>query len=219
MRICIKLRSDGKPVPFNYQPMITGVIHKWIGQNEIHNQTSMYSFSWLSGGRKKGDHLIFDNETSFEFSAYDGEVVKRLIRGIQANPEMNYGLTVSEILLMETPNFTNKQTFYVSSPVLVKRTDEKRKEIHFTYNQLESDAWLTETLKRKLQKAGLDDRNVQVTFDRTYYGAKTKLIYYKSIGNKVNICPIIIEGTPEQIAFAWNVGVGNSTGIGFGSLK
>lgn len=219
MRICIKIQSDGKPVPFNYQPMITGIIHKWIGHNEIHNQTSMYSFSWLSGGRKKGEFLIFDNETSFEFSAHDNEIVKRLIRGIQANPEINYGLKVSEILLMETPNFTNKQTFYVSSPVLVKRTDEKKKEIHFTYDQLESDSWLTETLKRKLQRAGLDDGNVQVSFDRTYSGAKTKLIYYKSIGNKVNVCPVIIDGTPEQIAFAWNVGVGNSTGIGFGSLK
>ncbi|MGN9307593.1 CRISPR-associated endoribonuclease Cas6 [Enterococcus faecium] len=58
-----------------------------------------------------------------------------------------------------------------------------------------------------------------MSFDRTYYAAKTKLVYYKNIGNKTSICPVIIEGTPEQIAFAWNVGVGNSTGIGFGALK
>ena len=28
-----------------------------------------------------------------------------------------------------------------------------------------------------------------------------------------------LKGSPEQIAFAWDVGVGNSTGIGFGALK
>jgi CRISPR/Cas system endoribonuclease Cas6 (RAMP superfamily) len=30
---------------------------------------------------------------------------------------------------------------------------------------------------------------------------------------------VIIKGTPEQLAFAWNVGLGNSTGIGFGALN
>ncbi len=78
---------------------------------------------------------------------------------------------------------------------------------------------LTETLKRKLKIAGLPDDKINVSFQSDYSGAKTKIIYYNNIGNKVNICPVIIEGTPEQIAFAWNVGVGNSTSIGFGALK
>jgi CRISPR/Cas system endoribonuclease Cas6 (RAMP superfamily) len=35
----------------------------------------------------------------------------------------------------------------------------------------------------------------------------------------VNWCPIIIKGKPETKLFAWNVGLGNSTGIGFGAIK
>ena len=83
MRICIRIQSEKKPVPFNIQPIITGAIHKWIGPNEVHNKTSMYSFSWLNGGRKKGDHLIFENETSFEFSAHNNDLIKKMINGIQ----------------------------------------------------------------------------------------------------------------------------------------
>jgi len=218
MRIHIKIKSDNSVVPFNYQPVITGAIHKWIGENEIHDKTSMYSFSWLKGGRKNGDGLIFENETSFEFSAHDNGLIKSVIKGIQNDPTINFGLEVSEIVIQETPSFSNREIFFVSSPVLVKRKENER-EIHFTYDKVESDGLLTETMKTKLMRAGLNADNVQVGFDRNYSGAKTKLVYYKQIGNKTNICPIIIHGTPEQIAFAWNVGVGNSTGIGFGSLK
>ena len=178
----------------------------------------MYSFSWLKGGRKNGDGLIFENETSFEFSAHDNILIKQLIQGIQIDPIINYGLEVSEIVIQETPRFSNRETFFVTSPVLVKRTEEER-DIHFTYDQLETDKLLTDTMKTKLMRAGLDDRNIQLAFDRSYYGAKTKLVYYKNIGNKTSICPVIIEGSPAQIAFAWNVGVGHSTGIGFGALK
>jgi CRISPR-associated endoribonuclease Cas6 len=218
MRICIKIRSNKKPVPFNYQPMMTGTIHKWIGQNAVHDKTSMYSFSWLKGGYKKGNDLIFENGTSFEFSAHDNNMIKIVVEGIQKDPIINYGLEVFEIVILETPKFSNKEFFFVSSPVLVKRT-EKEREMHFTYDQIEADDLLEETMKTKLRRAGLDDSDIHLAFDRTYQGAKTKLVYYKNIGNKANICPVIIKGTPEQIAFAWNVGVGNSTGIGFGALK
>jgi CRISPR-associated endoribonuclease Cas6 len=218
MRLNITIKSENKLVPFNYQQVITGAIHKWIGENEIHDKTSMYSFSWLRGGRKSGDGLIFENETSFDFSAHDSELIKNLIKGIQTNPMIKYGLEVSGIIIQETPKFSNREIFFVGSPVLVKRTEQEH-EIHFTYDQIEADILLTETMKTKLKKAGLDDNGIKLAFDRSYYATKTKLVYYKMIGNKTNICPIIIEGTPEQIEFAWNVGVGNSTGIGFGSLK
>ncbi len=218
MRVYLELRSEKKPVPFNYQPQITGAIHKWIGKNKIHDQTSMYSFSWLQGGRKKGNYLIFENGASFEFNSYDNNLIKSIIHGIQSDPSINFGLEVSEIVLQETPIFTDKEVFHVASPVLVKRKLGE-KEIHYTYDNPESDILLTETLKTKLKKAGLPNDNINLSFQRKYAYAKTKIIYYNKIGNKVNICPIEITGSPEQIGFAWNVGIGNSTGIGFGALK
>jgi CRISPR-associated endoribonuclease Cas6 len=73
-------------------------------------------------------------------------------------------------------------------------------------------------MQRKLALAGLPTDNVKVTFDLTYHQPRTKVVIYKGIGNRANICPVIVEGSPQQVAFAWEVGVGNSTGIGFGAL-
>ena len=41
----------------------------------------------------------------------------------------------------------------------------------------------------------------------------------KGIENRASICPLIIIAKPETIAFTWNVGIGNSTGIGFGAIS
>ncbi|MFK5088289.1 hypothetical protein ACI4A4_27525, partial [Klebsiella pneumoniae] len=98
--------------------------------------------------------LAFDNEASFEFSAYDNNLIKKVIKGIQRDPTLNYGLEVRELMIQETPNFSSKEIFFVASPVLVKRTENER-EIHFTYNQLEADELLTETMKTKLKRAGI----------------------------------------------------------------
>ena len=39
-----------------------------------------------------------------------------------------------------------------------------------------------------------------------------------SLDEAHNRSVVTIAGTPEAVAFAWNVGVGNGTGSGFGSL-
>jgi len=214
----MKLRSRQSQVPFNYQSQLTGAIHKWIGKNDIHDKASLYSFSWLQGGRQVGNHLVFTDGALWVFNSHDPDLIKKLVRGIEMDPSINFGLSVSDILLQETPQFSDKEVFHVSSPVLVKRrTGDKDK--HYTYDDPESDIFLTETLKTKLAIAGIACDNIFVKFQRNYPLARTKIIYYKDIGNKVNLCPVEISGPPEAVAFAWNCGVGNSTGVGFGALK
>lgn len=218
MRIHIQFISNGKRIPFNYQPVLTGALHKWIGRNEIHDDISLYSFSWFMGGDASREGLRFNKEGHFFISSFDGEVLRKIIRGIQSDPLIGYGLTVKEVILQEDPAFQSAATFFCASPILIKRRTAQ-KEIHYTYDNQESDQYLTETLRTKLKKAGLSDKGVTVGFDRNYNAPRTKVIYYNSIGNKANLCPVKITGTPEQIAFAWNVGAGNSTGIGFGALR
>lgn len=219
MRIHLSITPSEEKIPFNYQPMLTGALHKWLGQNDIHSGLSLYSFSWLKGGRPYKSGLQFTKGGRFFISAYDNELLKKIIQGIQNDPAINEKLAVREVLIQETPEFEKGEArFYCASPVLVKRRIHEKEE-HFTYDNPQTNRYLTETLKNKLIKAGLESNNIIVEFDKSYHSPKTKVIYYNKIGNRVNICPVKIKGTPEQLAFAWNVGVGNSTGIGFGSLK
>jgi hypothetical protein len=70
-----------------------------------------------------------------------------------------------------------------------------------------------------MQEAGLEpDNTFDICFDQSYEKKKTKKVNIHTIGNKANVCPIIIKGKPETKLFAWLCGCGNSTGCGCGSI-
>ena len=218
MRLHLITSPTKEIVPFNYQPKLTGSLHKWIGKNYIHNQISLYSFSWLQNGKASNEGVTFNDGARFFISTIDKDLLKTIVEGIQRDPDVCFGLCVKEIIIQEDPVFYNEHIFQYASPILIKRRVENR-DIHYSYKDEESNFLMTETLKNKFKKAGKNEQSIAVSFDINYHNPKTKLIHYNKIGNKVNMCPIKITGTPEQLAFAWNVGVGNSTGIGFGALK
>lgn len=218
MRLYLKLTKNRQVVPFNYQANLVGTLHKWLGQNDFHDKLSLYSMSWLSGNSKvQGNGLSFPNGTDWFISSPNEAFIKAILRGVLEDPNVCFGMSVRDVMIRETPYFESVQRFSVASPVFIKRHIDNR-QIYYFYNQTESNAYLTETLKNKLKKMGLSDVGVVVRFDEEFMKPQIKSMVYKGIRNKASVCPIIVEGTPEQIGFAWEVGVGNSTGIGFGSL-
>ena len=221
MRIYLKTSGSQQVIAYNYQRKLVGCIHKWLGPNKWHDQISLFSLSWLYGKyksvKKKG--LIFDQGAQFFFSCPNPIIIKQLIHGIQESPEMFEGLVVQEVSLVETPSFGEEAYFYVQSPVLIKRTQEQNRIKFYFPEDHEANKLLTETLVNKLKNAGLEDKKINVSFDSNYPKAQKKVSTYNGIDNKASICPIRIQGDPEAVAFAWEVGVGNSTGIGFGALK
>ena len=219
MRLYLKLTRGKKTLPFNYQSYLTGALHKWIGsENELHEGVSLYSFSWLQNVKPDGTGINVTNDSYFFISAYDGALIKRIVSGIIHDPSLCFDIAVTDVEIAEEPTFSHRQSFLVASPVFIKRRFENRIK-HVLYSDPESKNYLTETLQKKLLMAGLNPNNVTVEFDRNASSPRVKLIRYKEVDNRASLCPVVIEGTPEQIAFAWNVGVGNSTGIGFGALK
>lgn len=218
MRIYLKISQNKDIVPFDHQINLVGAVHKWLGRNDVHDRLSFYSFSWLRGGRGLGKTgLMFPDGAEWFISAYDTDLIKRIVNGILDDSQVAFGMKVMEVTLRETPVYESGHRFFLGSPILVKRNQEERQK-HFTFDEKEADTHLTETFQFKLSKAGLPVTGAAIRFDRAHHAAKTKLSTYRGIQNKVNYCPVILEGSPEQIGFAWDVGVGNSTGIGFGSL-
>lgn len=218
MRLHIRIKPGNQIVPFNHQHLLTGVVHKWLGWNQEHGDLSLYSFSRLEGGRKAKGGLLFENGSSFFFSAWNEDLAQKLIGGIQKDPEMFNGMRVTEVIMEPTPDLSEKELFYPASPIFIKRHAENNTD-HIIYNDPRANEFLKETLESKMQKAGLTDDSLDVRFDLSYHRAGTKLVTYKNIKNRANWCPVIIHGKPETKAFAWEVGLGNSTGIGFGGVK
>jgi CRISPR-associated endoribonuclease Cas6 len=218
MRLILKISANTRSVPFDYQKYLVGAFHKWLGKNDLHDDVSLYSLSWLQGGQRVEDGLDFKNGAEWAISTYDVGLLKKLIQNIQDDPEINFGMKVEGVTICQEPQFETKQRFILSSPVFIKRQEGERTKFYL-FSDKESGELMTSTLKNKLKKAGLNQEGLKVYFDPNYQNPKTKLISFNGIDCRASMCPVIIEGSPEQLAFAWNVGIGNSTGIGFGALK
>ena len=218
MRIHLKIEANGISIPFDHQPKLVGCVHKWIGNNDLHGELSLYSFSLLNGGQMQNGKLSFESGASMFISCYSNEIVKKIISGIQKSPEMFMGLVVQEVIMQQEPDFKDKNRFMLASPVLIKRNTEGKTSYYF-FNDENSGVLLTETIKSKMSKIGMIDDTLSIEFDKEYRNPKTKLIKYRDINNRASMCPVIINAKPETKQFIWNVGIGSSTGIGMGAIK
>ncbi len=221
MRLNLRLTGNTEPVPFNHLHRLTGALHKWLGENALHDGLSLYSFSWLKGAEAENGHLAFPRGAAWRVSFHDADGAKRLIEGIMRAPEVFAGMRVFEVKEQAVPSFSGCYRFLVDGPVLARRTRDDGSRAYLLSGDEAADAVLTRILRRKLEKAGFDGthREAEVQFDRTYRRAHTKLAEVKGTKHKGSICPVVLTGTPEAVRFAWTVGVGELTGSGFGALR
>ena len=218
MRIYLHLTPNTEPVPFNYQAALVGAFHKWLGENELHDDISLYSLSWLEHAHMRRGALDFPGGSTFYISAPSADFLASLIAGVQEGWQLRWGMEVEKVTIQRTPDFGESRRFLVQSPVLIKRRLADGKQKYFFPKDAVANQYLTETMQHKLKRAGLP-KNVEVSFDSRYENPKTKMVNYKGIDIKGTLCPVLVSGHPRAVQFAWEVGVGNSTGIGFGALK
>lgn len=219
MRIHINTTQNSEPVPFDYQQKMVGTIHKWIGINSIHDTISLYSFSWLNGARVNDGFLQFSRGATFFLSFYNEDVIRQIIKTILDDPDMFCGMSVLDVRIDEEPDLAQREVFNCASPILIKRRLEDGTIKQYNFNDSQANLLMKETLLSKMREAGLEeDESLEIHFDTSFPRKKLKLVHYHGIGNKTSLCPVIIKGKTTTKLFAWNVGLGNSTGIGFGAI-
>ncbi len=219
MRIYMRLTPNRETVPFNYQYSLVGAFHRWLGENELHDDISLYSLSWLEGARKKVDGFDFPHGAGFFISSPLKELHQKVVNGIFNGQHIRWGMNVEEVAMRPTPGFGTRQRFVVQSPVFIQRRLEGRKhQKYFFPADPEANGYLTETLQRKLIRFGLPP-NVSVAFDPDYKKVGFKKVRFNQLDLRAAFCPVIVEGDERAVQFAWECGVGNSTGIGFGALR
>jgi CRISPR-associated endoribonuclease Cas6 len=222
MRIQLVLSPNTEPVPFNHLHQLTGVLHKWLGDNSVHDGISMYSFGWLRGGTTRKGQLYFLEGATWNLSFFDGELARSVLKGILEDPVAAFGMRVLEIKEIAAPALGTQHRFYTDgSAIIVRRRREDGTREYLFSDSLAANEIMTQTLRKKLVKAGFtgDHLNIHVAFDRTYPRPRIRLISIKGTQHKGSECPVLIEGTPEAIQFAWLVGIGELTGSGFGALQ
>ena len=223
MRLHLYLQSE-QLVPFDYLPALVGAFHRWAGYDAArHDGLSQYSLGWLRGGRAGRGGVRFAEGAQWFISAPNQELIHQLVSGVVRDSDLGFaGLRVRDVRMQATPEFGDgEQVFRVGSPVFIKyqQPESDGPADHLLPGHVLADELLTNTLRRKLSQAGHDADGAAVRFDPAHVGAaKSKLFRYKQVQCRGSVCPVLVSGTAAQIQFAWEVGVGHSTGIGCGSL-
>ena len=52
MRVHLFTPPADRIIPFNYQPILTGALHKWLGPNDMHEDISLYSITYFGAPEK-----------------------------------------------------------------------------------------------------------------------------------------------------------------------
>ena len=92
MRIHLHLTPNRQIVPYNYQPALVGALHKWLGHNNLHDELSLYSLSWLSKGTPRKNGLDFPHGSTFYISAPNPELLSKMVNGVLAGHEIRWGM-------------------------------------------------------------------------------------------------------------------------------
>jgi CRISPR-associated endoribonuclease Cas6 len=223
MKFRIHLTPNLEPVPFNYAHRLCGVFHRWLGPNDLHNMLSLYSLGWLTGAKSVNGGLFFEHGSHWDIGIYDNSIAEQLVRGLLLRDFNFFGMQIRKVARLESPGFEEgRHRFLVASPVILRKVEDDYSKTFILFNQpKESTFALKKVLAHKLREAKKEHLipEVSIRFDQNFRNAKTKLIDIKGIKNKGSVCPIIAEGPAEALEFLWEVGAGELTGVGFGSLN
>ena len=75
------------------------------------------------------------------------------------------GLIVTDVSIQPDPDLSNCEFFKIGSPVFIQRRLEDGSNKHYTYEDTVAGNLLEETLRHKMQVAGLpDDRTLKISF-------------------------------------------------------
>ncbi len=216
MRFYIRISPTKEKVPLNYQYALAEKSHNWLAPS-ANSENSLYSLSWLKGGIRHWNGYEFPEGAIWFISFWDMKFGKRLLSGLQNDPELGFGLEINNVEIKSSPIFGKKKKFALSSPVLLKKVIDG-KEKYLSYDDPEANRLLTEIMRDKLDKAGFENSRIKIYFDPRYKLAKTRTMEYNGKKMLASFCPVIIEGEEEELTFAWSVGVGHCTKDGFGAL-
>ncbi len=219
MRLLFRLSPNLQPVPFDYQQNLAGWMYNQLGDNsDLHDGTSLYSLSDLARGSVRRGKLDFEGGSTFFLSSYHDAILVELMRNLfNSDTEVAFGMKVEGVDIQREPHFGERTLFWAKSPVLVRVKREDGGRDHVIYDDPRAGDLLTRTLHTKQRLAGLPEVG-RMYFQPDFENPRTKLIKYKGVQNRASLCPVVVEGGPEVCSFAWNVGAGHSTGIGFGAL-
>lgn len=220
MRFKVILTQPTDFVPVNNQHYMNGFNHSIIGENnKYHDKFSAYAISSLQGGKLCEDkkHLSFENEPYFYVSSNDLEFISNFINNISTCNCSVFGMKFKRIDVM--CDFIPNQYFdkiITISPIILYNEDYTKK------CTIKNDSIFEERLnnhcKSKLKHLGIIDDTFKIEIVKPEY-SKEKSIWVGKVFNPCTMSRFKVYGKKETRFILYTLGLGCSTGSGFGSVE
>lgn len=218
--------GSNQVVPFDYWDNVLSFLHNEIlGQNNsYHNSTSLYSISPLFNSKTVKGGLLFNKGAIWLIRTPSKEVLKDFyLKSKNAiNKELGWGLTLKEIHYPIVTEFEKKSEIVIgTSPVFLGQNKNSKERDHITYlhgNEITS-ACMRRTFLTKTNEFGysFDENKFNIEFDLSH-PITTKRVLIGGASNIATQGKVKITGGSDVIALCYGLGIGRSTGCGFGFI-
>lgn len=218
-RIKIELTKPTVPVPINNQHNLNGFIHESFGTNNpYHDKFSDYSISSLQGGRLNDDRhtLNFDTESPHFFISSDNEeFLMFAVQSFIVTKASMFGMKFHTIGVFDDFKLNKYYDDVITiSPIIVKNKEGKK----ITIEDDDFIYYLTENCKKKLLHKEIVDPTLKIEIINPHK-AKSKCVWVGNVFNPCSMVRLRIYGTKQTRSILYNMGLGGSTGSGFGAIK
>lgn len=221
MIIKVYFEKTNKTIPFNNQHQMNGFIFAMLGDkaSKYHDSFSDYSISGIQGCRMNSDKsgLIFTNEPYIQITSDDMSVcndfVCAIINSIDNKSVNLFGLHPTRFETFDFPCGKKFDIIKTISPILLKNNGRKITVV--------DEGWieaLNENCKAKLKHGGIEDSSFKIVIGNKE-NVKRKMVYVGEVFNPCTDGVFTVYGKEETRKKLYNMGLGNSTGTGFGALK
>ncbi len=243
MRVRLHLESD-KPVslPWNYPEWLMGLFYRWINAGNLAlgyhlhergftaegHRYKLYTFSWLFGKqlRATSQGLVLQPPLTWYVSSPLSTVIEAFVQGLWKEPEITLGrhpLTVTRAeLLPEALPAGPPFRIRTLSPILVstrevQEGDTAPRKVFLSPDHPAFSRILTENLQRKLQ--ALQQPPVAGELQITPLRTRSRLLTLHGTHLRAYEGTFACEGPPKLLLFAYQAGLGERTGQGFGMVE
>lgn len=218
MRIRVFFEKKDITIPFNNQHTMNGFVYSVLkNPAKYHDSFSNYSISSIQGTHITDDRkaLYFHTQPYIDITSdnigFITDFVNGLCESISSGKENFFGLRPQNFISVNMVLGPEYDLVKTSSPIIIKNKEGWK----LTCDDENWEAALNKHCKLKLQHEGISDP----TFRIEVLKASKKLINVGETFNPSTNALMIVRGKKETREKLYNLGIGNSTGSGFGSVE
>lgn len=230
MRIKVKFKANETPIESVMNSHINGFVNKVLGENnKWHGKFSPYSVSGMYGGVLYDDKSFqYPNGGYFIVASSNAEFIGDFLKGLLSLDDD------SKVLSMPFDGFepydikpmSDYSIITLENVYLQKKEKNHKKEVYTFENCDDYLDKLLENSVKKLIKEGISERAAKSIKFSPHHPEKWNVKYCKykmkdnhPLINKVSNIKLYVTGNKKARKMLFDMGVGNSTGFGFGFAR